>query len=53
MTVNEAIKWLDNLINDIGHPQHQDLWEYHQALDEIKDILSRIDGYHTERRTDE
>lgn len=35
MTKREMINWLINLMQDIGQTQHQDLWHYEQALDEI------------------
>ncbi len=35
MTREEIKKWLENLKEDIGHPRHEALWHYEQALDEI------------------
>lgn len=37
----EAIKWLSNLKMDIGKTQHQELWHYEQALDEIIQTLKK------------
>lgn len=39
MTNVEAINWIINLSADIGKIEHQDLWHYEQALDEIKNLL--------------
>lgn len=39
MTKQNAIKWLQNLKKDIGKTEHQDLWHYEQALDEIIEAL--------------
>lgn len=39
MTIKEAINWIINLRDAIGRPQHQELWHYEQALEEIKDML--------------
>lgn len=39
MTKEEAIKWLENLKQDIGQLRHENLWPYAQAIDEIIDIL--------------
>ena len=35
MTKEDAIKWLENLKQDIGQLRHEDLWHYEQAIDEI------------------
>lgn len=43
MTKEEAIKWLENLKQDIGQLRHEDLWPYAQAIDEIIDILEEQD----------
>lgn len=40
MTKEEAIKWLGNLIDDIGQTRGMYLWPYAQALQEIITILS-------------
>ena len=42
MTKEEAIKWLDNLIQDIGQMRHQDLWDYAQALSEIGQMIDEM-----------
>lgn len=39
MTNEDAIKWLDNLKNDLGNPHYECLWPYAQALDEICGLL--------------
>lgn len=39
MTNEDAIKWLDNLKNDIGNPHYERLWPYAQAIDEICYLL--------------
>lgn len=41
MTKQEAVKWLYNLKRDIGKTQHQELWHYEQALDEIIQALEQ------------
>lgn len=35
----EAVKWLTNLIADIGKTEHGSLWHYEQPLSEIKAML--------------
>lgn len=39
MTNEDAIRWLDNLKNDIGNPHYERLWPYAQAIDEICSML--------------
>lgn len=39
MTKEEAIKWLGNLIDDIGQTRGMYLWPYAQALQEIISML--------------
>ena len=39
MTNKDAIKWLENLKQDIGQLRHEDLWHYAQAIDEITELL--------------
>lgn len=39
MTNEDAIKWLENLKNDIGNPHYECLWSYAQAIDEICAML--------------
>lgn len=41
MTREEAIKWLSNLKKDIGKTQHQELWHYEQAIDEVIKTLQQ------------
>ena len=41
MTREVAIKWLSNLKMDIGKTQHQELWHYEQALDELIQALEQ------------
>ena len=40
MNNEEAIKWIGNLINDIGQTRGMYLWPYAQALQEIITMLS-------------
>ena len=35
----DMIKWLNNLKNDIGQPQHSQLWHYVEILDVITRYL--------------
>lgn len=39
MTKGEAVNWLINLMADIGKVEHQELWHYEQALEEIREII--------------
>ena len=39
MINEDAIKWLENLKNDIGNPHYECLWHYAQAIDEICAML--------------
>ena len=39
MTNEDAIKWLENLKQDIGQLRHEDLWHYEQAIYEIISML--------------
>ena len=41
MTNQDAIKWLENLKQDIGKLRHEDLWPYAQAIDEIAELLEK------------
>ena len=43
MANEDAIKWLENLKQDIGQLRHEDLWPYAQAIDEIIDMLEEQD----------
>lgn len=40
MTKDDAVKWLNNLKNDIGDARHSDLWHYVEAIDEAISTLS-------------
>ena len=42
MTRGEAINWIINLTADIGKMEHQDLWHYEQALEEIRDMIEAM-----------
>ena len=39
MTNEDAVKWLENLKQDIGKHQHSELWHYEQALSETEELL--------------
>lgn len=39
MTKGEAVKWIANLMADIGEPQYSALWHYEQALSEIRGLI--------------
>ena len=39
MTNEDAIKWLDNLKNDLGNLRYECLWPYALAIDEICELL--------------
>ena len=39
MRNEDAIKWLENLKQDIGQLRHENLWHYAQAIDEITELL--------------
>lgn len=39
MTRREAVMWLKNIKDDIGHREHESLWHYEQAIDEIIDLI--------------
>ena len=43
MTNENAIKWLENLRQDIGQLRHEDLWNYEQAIVEIIELLKNLD----------
>lgn len=51
MTREEAIKWLKNLKEDIGQPQHQALWHYEEALDVSIEALEQEPVKHGEWET--
>lgn len=42
MTNEDAIKWLENLKQDIGQLRHEDLWPYAQAIYEIIELLKDL-----------
>ena len=46
MTNEDAIKWLENLKQDIGQLRHEDLWHYEQAIYEIISMLKEHDANH-------
>ncbi len=50
MTKGEAINWIINLTADIGKVEHQDLWHYEQALDEIRDMIEALPPAEPERQ---
>lgn len=52
MTRQEAVKWLSNLKMDIGKTQHQELWHYEQALDEIIQTLEQEPSCRNTRQVD-
>lgn len=52
MTRQEAVKWLSNLKIDIGKTQHQELWHYEQALDEIIQTLEQEPSCRNTRQVD-
>jgi len=41
MNSEDAIKWLDNLRNDLGNPHYERLWVYAQAIDEIAELIEK------------
>lgn len=43
MTNEDAIKWLENLRQDIGQLRHEDLWNYEQAIVEIIELLKNLE----------
>ena len=42
MTSEDAIKWLENLRQDISQPRHEDLLHYEQAIDEIIELIKNL-----------
>ena len=38
-----AVKWLNNLKNDIGDARHSDLWHYAEAIDDAISVLSECE----------
>lgn len=47
MTYKDSIEWLTSLKNQIGQAQHQDLWHFGQALDEIIELLKPLAEPHS------
>lgn len=43
MTKEDAIKWLENLKQDIGQLRHENLWPYAQAIDEVIAMMEEQD----------
>lgn len=43
MTNEDAVKWLENLKQDIGQLRHGDLWHYEQAIVEIIELLENLE----------
>lgn len=39
MNREEAVNWIINITADIGKAEHRDLWQYEQALYEIRELL--------------
>lgn len=48
MTIQEAVKWLRNLMSDIASPPYEGLWPYEQALSETIAMLEAQEGIKTE-----
>lgn len=48
MTRGEAINWIINLTADIGKMEHQDLWHYEQALEEIRGMIEALPSVQSE-----
>lgn len=44
MTNEEAVKWLEHLIDDIGQTRHAYLWDYAEALSEMITMLKCSDA---------
>lgn len=42
MTKDDVLKYLDNLTQEIGKPEHQDLQNYLKVLDETKHIIKSM-----------
>lgn len=43
MRNEDAIKWLENLKQDIGQLRHEDLLNYEQTIDEIIELLKNLE----------
>ena len=44
MKIDDALKWLENLKNDIGKSEHSSIWHYEQAIVEIGELLKGQKG---------
>ena len=42
MNYKESIQWLESLKNQIGQAQHQELWHFEQAIDEIIALIEPL-----------
>lgn len=42
MNYKQSIQWLECLKNQIGQPQHQELWHFEQAIDEIVALIEPL-----------
>ena len=43
MNKADAVKWLNNLKNDIGNVRHSDLWHYAEAIDDAISVLNECE----------
>ena len=46
MNYKESIQWLESLKNQIGQAQHQELWHFEQAIDEIIALIEPLAKSH-------
>lgn len=46
MNYKESIQWLESLKNQIGQAQHQELWHFEQAIDEIVALIEPLTKPH-------
>jgi hypothetical protein len=46
MDINDNIKWLESLKQQIGQSQHSDLWHFEQVIDETIDNLKPLASPH-------
>ena len=46
MDINDNIKWLESLKQQIGQSQHSDLWHFEQVIDETIDNLKPLSTPH-------
>ena len=42
MNYKQSIQWLESLKNQIGQAQHQELWHFEQAIDEIVALMEPL-----------